>query len=159
MKKLTEQLVPLYLSKEKFEECIRELDTIGSQILPEIRNRMAIAYEDGDIPENNPFLTANDDLQKAFKRRNELREIIARAKLYKGHKERHIIHLGSSFSVEINGTTRTITLVSSEEADPANGKISIDSPIGKALLGHLPGEIINVTTPSGIMHIRICNCI
>ncbi len=155
MRSRAEKLVPLFLTEEKINVIKNELLEIETIILPEIRKRMAAAYEDGDIPENNPFITANEDLQEAMKRRNDLRKQLARAKLFKPHKERDILHLGSTCTIKVGGETLRITLVSSEEANPTAGKISIDSPLGSALLARLPGETVEFTTPSGTQKVSI----
>lgn len=156
MPKKLPPLEPLFLTKDKILEIKNEIRVIDKEILPEIRKRLAAAYEDGDIPENNPYLTANDDLQDALRRRNELRHLLSRVKLFKPHKERENIHLGSNVHISINGTeSKTITLVSSEEAEPSIGKYSVDSPIGKALLGSFPGEAVYAETPLGVITIHV----
>lgn len=149
-------LSPLFLTQEKIQEIKAEIQHITNVQLPEIRTRLATAYEDGDMPENNPWITASIDLQNAMSRRNELRRLLARAKSYKPHAEKGIIHLGSTLQIQINESRPTsITLVSSEEADPSEGKISIDSPIGCALLQGKVGEQVFVETPAGNVKILI----
>lgn len=149
-------IIPLFLTEGKKLEIQMELKDLEKNILPTIRKRLAIAYEDGDIPENNPFITAHEDLQKAMKRRNELRELLMRSKLYTPHKEHGVIHLGSTVVIRINaGATQSITLVESEEANPEAGKISTESPLGKALLGQKAGSHLLLPTPSGTQRVEI----
>lgn len=144
---------PIFLSPEKLKEIVQELEAIETRILPEIRRRLAIAYEDGDLRENNPWEAANNELQESMKRRNELRLLLVRAKYFeKDTGKRSAITVGSSLLVSIaGGKPRMVTLVSSEEANPIEGKISVDSPIGKALLLALPFA----ETPSGKLAIEI----
>lgn len=158
MPKKKPDLAPLFLTDEKKAEIYAELKEIETIILPEVRKRLATAYEDGDIPENNPFITANDDLQEAMKRRNDLRRLLLRAKIY--NQEHHTrrtdgIHLGDTAVVVLGSDTLSVILVNSEEADPAENKISVDSPLGKALLGKLPGETVEFHTPSGSQTVSI----
>lgn len=156
MSKKFVEIQPIFLTKEKIAEIIEELHLIDTVILPEIRKRMSDAYEDGDIPENNPWLTANDDLNNAMKRKNELRNLHLRAKKYKPNRKSGILHLGSNVIIRINeGTEQAVTLVASEEANPLEGKMSIDSPIGKALLGKKPEVTFFVETPSGKTSITV----
>ncbi|PIY17238.1 hypothetical protein COZ14_03640 [Candidatus Dojkabacteria bacterium CG_4_10_14_3_um_filter_Dojkabacteria_WS6_41_9] len=146
---------PIFLSKEKLKEIEQELEKIEAHILPEIRRRLAIAYEDGDLRENNPWESANNELQESMKRRNDLRLLLVRSK-YCGNAEdkENSITNGSTLTISIAGGEPTkVTLVSSEEADPTLGKISIDSPIGKALLLKLSFA----ETPSGKVAIEILN--
>lgn len=156
MKKKQPTLEPIFLTPEKISDIQIELTEIEEQILPEIRKRMSSAYEDGDIPENNPYLTANDDLQNAMRRRNELRYLLARSKAYpKESARKNRISLGSNLTISINGgTPQGITLVSSEEASPLEGKLSIDSPIGKGI-AVAKTRVFEIETPSGKIVIEI----
>lgn len=149
-------LSPLFLTQQKIQEIKDEIQHINTTLLPEIRIRLATAYEDGDMPENNPWITASIDLQNTMARRNELRRLLLRAKIYSPHKEHNKIHIGSKIKVQIEGSKPTeVTLVSSEEASPQEGKISVDSPIGQALLSGKVGEETFAETPAGTLKITI----
>lgn len=145
---------PLSLTPEKIEQIITELDHIERKLMPSIRKRLADAYEDGDMPENNPWLTANDDLQSSLKRRNELRHLLARVKSFEKliqHKQSTAagLGIGSIHTISINnGQPKTVTIVASEESDPTSDKISIDSPLGKALVCEL-SERFELQAPGG----------
>jgi len=65
------------------------------------------------------------------------------------------VAVGSQVSVSVNGDKMELMLVGSDEADPAIGKISVDSPIGKALVGHKAGDSVAVKTPAGEMNYQI----
>ncbi|WKZ23553.1 MAG: GreA/GreB family elongation factor [Candidatus Dojkabacteria bacterium] len=156
MKKKSLPLEPLYLTEEKIAEISQELAELENIALPEIRKRLAVAYEDGDIPENNPWLTANDDLQLAFKKRNTLRKLLQRAKLYRAKKTQTDSSLGKSFRIVFgNGNFSTVTLVSSEEAAPQEGKISEASPLGKCLKKVKKTGDFSFETPAGIQQITV----
>ncbi|MFZ6022564.1 MAG: GreA/GreB family elongation factor [Patescibacteria group bacterium] len=149
-------LSPLFLTQQKIQEIKDEIQHINTTLLPEIRTRLATAYEDGDMPENNPWITASIDLQNTMARRNELRRLLLRAKIYSPHKEHDKIHIGSKITIQIEGSKPAeVTLVSSEEALPEEGKISVDSPIGQALLNGKIGQDIFADTPAGTVRITI----
>ncbi|MCC7303983.1 GreA/GreB family elongation factor [bacterium] len=156
MKRRSVILQPLFLSDEKILEIKCELEYIEMTLLPEIRKRLKDAYDDGDLPENNPWITANNDLQEATKRKNELRQLLVRTKLYqKGEAAKSKYSLGSTLHVSINSSApKSITLVSSEEADPTIGKISIDSPIGKAIRNST-SKTCEIETPGGKIRLTL----
>jgi len=144
---------PLFLTSEKIAEIKSELEHIEKTLMPSIRKRLAEAYEDGDMPENNPWLTANDELQSSMKRRNELRHLLLRSKKHQTtpdhNTEATTMGIGRAITISINNAApQTITLVASEEADPQNNKISVDSPLGKALMQNLE-ETFELETPGG----------
>jgi transcription elongation factor GreA len=147
---------PLHLTPGKITEIEAELEYFEKTLLPSIRKRLAEAYEDGDMPENNPWLTANDDLQSSLKRRNELRHLLARSKTFeKQHLGAGQTGIGSKHKISINnGATKEITLVASEEADPSENKISIDSPLGKAIAVATSSKFI-LETPGGKVTVAI----
>jgi len=146
---------PIFLSPEKLKEIAQELETIETHILPGIRRRLAVAYEDGDLRENNPWESANNELQENMKKRNDLRLLLVRSKYCMNSEvKENISTTGSTLTISIaGGEPKKVTLVSSEEADPMLGKLSVDSPIGKALLLTLPFA----ETPSGRVAIEILN--
>ena len=156
MPKKGKKLEPVFLSTEKIAEISAELHELEHVTMPEIRQRMATAYEDGDMPENNPWLTASSDMEKAMKQRSDLRELLARTKLFKKEEELETLQLGNSAKISINGgSCISVHLVSSEEAAPAQGKVSIESPIGRGLIGRKQGDTITVETPGKTLVVAI----
>ncbi len=151
------EVPPLFLSEEKIKEIQSELDAIENQILPSLRKRLADAYEDGDLPENNPWITANTELSEVQQRRNILRFHLARAKAAKKlPKSRARFSVGSEVTISLNGATpQKITLVESEEADPLTGKVSVDSPIGRAILDSFGQKTLTVKMDTRTIKIDI----
>lgn len=145
---------PLSLTPEKIKQIKSELEILERKLMPSIRKRLADAYEDGDMPENNPWLTANDDLQSALKKRNELRHLLARAKTFEKQRKRGdlpISAIGNTHKISINnGAAIEVMIVASEESDPVNNKISVDSPLGKALAMNV-ASVFTVATPGGTL--------
>jgi transcription elongation factor GreA len=155
MKKSKDILDPLFLTKDKINEINTELLDIEAVQLPEIQRRMATAYEDGDLPENNPWIAANNDLQEAIKRRNDLRRLLHRSKQFEKSKKTRGDKIGKNLVISINGgEEQTILLVTSEEADPLAGRLSCDSPIGKALSQMKAGQESEIETPGGRLRVK-----
>jgi transcription elongation factor GreA len=66
-----------------------------------------------------------------------------------------VLDLGTTFEVEVNNQSKTFSLVGSSEADPLNGKISNESPIGQAFMGHGVGDVVEIQAPSGMVVYKI----
>lgn len=148
--------VPLYLTDEKVAEIKRDLAELENVIMPSIRKRLSVAYEDGDIPENNPWLTAAEELNEAMHQRNVLVDMLSRRKKPPEKSKSTKISLGSSVNIKVGASSLiSIVLVSSEEADPVMNKLSVDSPIGSALVGKKRGDHVIAKTPSGDIPIEI----
>lgn len=147
--------VPLYLTDDKVAEIKAELAELENVVMPAIRTRLATAYEDGDMPENNPWLTAAEELNNAMGRRNQLLDLLARRKKLSKKTPAQKITLGSTVTIKIYNKLATYLLVSSEEADSLDNKLSIDSPIGLALLGKKSGDKVVAKTPGGELEILI----
>lgn len=145
---------PMHISAEFKAELERELEHLRNDVRPVIAGRLKLAREGGDITDNSAFEQAKEELARLMGRMAEieatLREavIINHQPLTNGKRAK--IEIGSVVTVaRTDGITRTYTLVSSLEASPADGKISDESPIGKALFGRKRGDKVKVVAPSG----------
>lgn len=116
--------------KKQLEE---ELKTLIAE-RPAITERIAIARSFGDLSENEEYSSARNEQKIAETRILQIEEILKNAKIIKSDAGSKI-SLGSTVTFTINGKEQTYTIVGPVEADPAKGKISDASPIGKALLG------------------------
>lgn len=113
----------------------------------EIADRIAEARDYGDLSENAEYDSAREEQGIVETRIAEIEDILLNAeeiKAVKGGK----IHLGSKVTLE-NGSVKVYTLVGPVEADPMNGKISNESPLGIALIGKGSGEEVTINTPKG----------
>lgn len=119
----------------------------------EIADRIAEARDYGDLSENAEYDSAREEQGVVETRIAEIEDILMNAeeiKVKKGGK----IHLGSRVTLK-NGTTREYTIVGPVEADPVNGKISDQSPIGLALMGKSEGDQVTISTPKGDVEYKI----
>ena len=138
-----------YLSLEKVGELKIELIELKDNKIPDIANKIDEAKQLGDLSENAEYHAAKDEMAWAQGRVIELDHILNDYILIKGDSEKDVVSLGSNVEVEVSGQKKTFTLVGQQEADPLEGKISNESPIGNALMGAKKGEKIKIKTPAG----------
>src|SRR5947208_14487384 len=107
----------------------------------QMAQRIQAARELGDLRENAEYDTAKNEQGLMEARIRQLEDILRRAELMEpGDAVASRVAVGSTVTIEIDGEEETYTIVSPVEAKPREGKISNESPVGRALLGHRPGE-------------------
>lgn len=126
------------LTAEGKKELEKELDELIKG-RPAIAERIAIARSFGDLSENEEYSSARNEQKVAESRILEIQEILKNAKVIRGGKKTKV-DLGATVTLNMNGKKVTYTVVGTTEANPLEGKISNESPIGKALLGHKADE-------------------
>ncbi len=121
--------------KKELEDELAEL--IANR--PAITERIATARAFGDLSENEEYSSARNEQKVAEGRILEIQEILKNAKIIRGGKK-STVALGSTVTLDMGGKTVNYTLVGPTEADPFGGKISNESPIGKAIFGRKVGD-------------------
>lgn len=133
-----------------YRQLVEELEQLEKNKRPEAIERLAKARDFGDLSENAEYHSAKEDLSTLEGRVEELKDILTRVVVVdvqkSGSKE---VGLGSVVHIEVNGSKHEFTIVGEWEADPAAKKISHESPLGKALMGKMVGESVEVEAPSG----------
>jgi len=142
------------LTKEGLEELKREHKELVSIKRPAAVVRLSDAREAGDLSENSEYVSAKQDLSFMDTRISELEEIIRSAKIIRVNSNGKV-DIGSKVTVHIDGRRDVFHLVGEWEADPKNRKISHESPLGKALLGKMVGDEIEVEAPAGKIKYKI----
>lgn len=139
-----------YLTKEKFEELKTELEDLKKNKRREVADNLEYAKSMGDLSENAEYHEAREEQAEVEDRIAKLEQIIKNAEIVKAHHGGKIT-IGSTVVVEKTKekTKHTFTVVGSEEADIAQGKVSNHSPIGMALIGKSKGDEFEVSTPKG----------
>ncbi len=130
---------------DKLKDELRNLKTVRRR---EAADRIEKAKELGDLSENAEYAEAKDDLAFIEGRILELEDYINRAVVI-GRADSDKVSLGSKISVRVKDKERSFTIVGPNEADPAQGRISNETPLAQALFGKRVGEKIEVKTPSG----------
>lgn len=145
-----------YLTQEGLEKLKVELDTLVRSRRKEIAARIQEAKELGDLSENAEYQEAKNEQAFNEGRIEELENIIKHAAIIEEDKKPSgIIQVGSTVTLSKDGATIAYQIVGSNEADPINGKISNESPIGRALLGKKVAEIAVVVTPKGDVNYEV----
>lgn len=115
----------------------------------EVAERIKTAREFGDLSENAEYSSARQDQDRAESRIAEIEKILQNVEVIKAPKGDSKVALGSNVSLKsATGSTKQFQVVGTVEADPLNGKISDESPIGKLLIGKKVGEEVEIKTPT-----------
>lgn len=138
----------LLLTKEGLEKLQKELEDLKNVRRPAVIARIQAAKELGDLSENADYDDARNEQSFIEGRIQELEDMIKRAKVV-AKVAGSTVGMGSKVTILTGSKSATYEIVGSTESNPSQGKISSESPIGKALLGHGVGEKINVNTPAG----------
>jgi transcription elongation factor GreA len=149
---------PVYVTPEGLEELKKELDTLVNEKRSDLAERLHFAIKQGDLSENADYQAAKEEQGFLEGRILELKQAIRNAVLIKkSDKNDGIVRLGSEVTVQEIGfdDQETYHLVGATEADPSNGRISNESPLGKALLGHKVGDKVSVRAPAGKIKFEI----
>jgi transcription elongation factor GreA len=145
----------IYLTKEGLEKLRKELEELKSVKRKEIAKRIEEAKELGDLSENAEYASAREEQALIEDRIVELENIIRGATVIEEPKDSSQVELGSVVRVEIDGQTKELSIVGTQEIDPLQGKISHQSPLGRALLGKRAGEEGEVEAPKGKIKFKI----
>ncbi len=137
-----------YLSKERLEELKEELNNLKKKRRVEVADRLKHAKEYGDLSENAEYAEAREEQAAVETRIFELDDLLKKAEVIK-KSGGDTVHVGSTVTVKKGDKTETYTIVGSYEAKPEGGKISDESPIGRAFLKHKVGDNVTVATPAG----------
>lgn len=137
-----------YFTKEGLENLKKELKRLKEKKRPYLVKRVTKAREMGDLSENSEYSSAREELSILDLRIKEIEANLKIGKVIKKHNKK-TISLGSKVSIKTKGKSYVFTIVGELEADPLNQKISHHSPLGKALLGKKPGEIVEIQAPLG----------
>lgn len=144
-----------YLTQDKYEELLHELEQMKTAGRHEIAERLKHAKELGDLSENSEYQEAREQQSRLEQKINQLEDLIRNASIIKKSSGNNVVKIGSKVVMERNGETVSYSIVGSQDADPAQGKISNESPIGKNLLGLAVGDSVSVLTPKGEMTLKI----
>jgi transcription elongation factor GreA len=140
---------PTYLSKDGLEKLRAELDQMTSVKRPEVAQRIHDAKEHGDLSENAEYEDAKNEQAFVEGRIQTLQALIKNATIIDEHHSTDHVQIGSTVKVASDDGEESFTIVGSTEAKPTEGRISNESPVGRALLGRKKGETINVQVPAG----------
>ena len=148
---------PVVMSPAALAALQAEIEQLESSGRQEIAERIRVAREWGDLKENAEYHDAKNDQARLETRILVLRDKLAHAEVRETQAGWDTVGLGSRVELRDPATGRTLayTLVSSLEADATAGRLSIDSPVGKALAGARQGQTVAVATPRGERRLEV----
>lgn len=148
-----------YITKEGLEKLKKELEELINIKRPKTVEMLSISRSQGDLSENAGYHSAREELQFIDSRIAEIENIIKFSVVQNGSSSK--ITVGSTVVVtEVsNNQEFTYTLVGASEANPMEGKISHESPLGAALLDKKIGDIVTISTPAGELKYKITKLI
>ncbi len=132
--------------KEKLSELEKERDRLVVD--------MEAARQEGDLSENSAYHNLRENLTIVRNQIGDLKQRLSNVEITSKNGD-GTIGVGNKVVVEVNGKTKNIQIVGGGEADPLNGKISYQSPIGSCLMGRKKGETVEVETPAGATEYKI----
>ena len=145
-----------YLTQEGYDRLLKELDYLRTEKRSEVADRLRNAMEDGELIENAELEAAKNEQSFVEGRIKELEILLANAKLIEENASNDTIQVGSKVKVKEDGfDPEEYVIVGHAEADPRLGRISNESPLGKALLNHKAGDKVKVEAPGGAFEIDI----
>jgi transcription elongation factor GreA len=148
-----------FLTKDGFQKLQEELDQLRTVKRQEVADRLHEAMEGGELIENAEYEAAKNEQAFVEGRIQELEMLLATARVIEEEERNHRdgqVGVGSTVTIQEQGfETETYTIVGAAEANPREGKISNESPIGKAILNHEIGETVAVETPGGTYKVKI----
>lgn len=141
---------PQYLTVEKRAELEKELEHLKSGRRAEVAEHLEYAKKLGDLSENAEYHQAREEQAEVEDRIRRLEDLLKNASIIEAGVA-DVVGIGSTVRLEKDNDNKSMlyTIVGSEEADTAQGKVSNLSPIGSAILGHRKGDKVKVSTPKG----------
>jgi transcription elongation factor GreA len=146
-----------YLTSAGIKKLQEELDYLVNVRRPEVARQIADAKADGDLAENAGYEEAKNTQAFVEGRILTIKSLLSNAVIIKENGSKDSVDVGNKVTIRDleYGDQSTYTIVGSAEVDPGNGRISLRSPIGHALMGHQKGDRVEVQTPSGAVQFEI----
>ena len=146
---------PVLLTKEGLDKLQIELEELRTVRRPEIAERIKYAKDFGDISENAEYEDAKNEQGMLEGRILTLEAMLRNAVVIEQAEDATVVQVGSTVEVKDEYGTQAFTIVGPAEVDVTSGRISLESPVGKALLGRQIGDRIDVQSPGGIRQLQV----
>ncbi len=146
----------IYLTREGYDKLEAELEYLRTVRRQEVARRLHDALAEGDLLENAELEAARNEQAFVEGRILELETLLGNAEIIEENRFGEVVGLGSRVTiVEGDGPPETYHIVGSAEASPSEGKISYESPLGRALMGCRVGDEVTVNAPDGLLVFRV----
>jgi transcription elongation factor GreA len=145
-----------FLTREGYDKLQEELEFLRTVRRQEIANRLHEAMEGGELIENAEYEDAKNEQAFVEGRIKELEILLATARVITDEEKHENIQVGTKVTIKEKGSdSETYIIVGAAEANPRGGRISNESPLGKALMNHRSGEVVKVDAPGGSFEVHI----
>ena len=149
--------MPKYITNEGLKKLQKELDYLKTTKREELAERLQKAIAQGDLSENFDYTDAKEQQAMLEGKIGEIEDQIRESQIVSDTQQTVEVQIGSTVEVENGSEKFTFTVVTAQDADPFQGKISAESPIGEALLGKRKGDSAQVEIPDGVTQYKILN--
>lgn len=147
---------PTFLTREGYQKLQEELEYLRTVKRQEVAQRLHEAMEGGELIEDAEYEAAKNEQAFVEGRIQELETLLANARVIEGTGNGEIVQVGVTVTIqEEGGQPEVYTIVGPAEANPRNGRISNESPLGRALLDHRAGDRVRVDAPGGSFFVHI----
>jgi transcription elongation factor GreA len=146
---------PVLLTRDGLAKLEHELEELRTVRRSEVAERIKYAKDFGDISENAEYDEAKNEQGMLEGRILVIENMLRNAVIIEEGSESGIVSVGTTVDVKDDFGKQTLTIVGPAEVDVAEGRISMESPVGKALLGHSVGDTVDVVSPGGSRQIKI----
>ena len=145
-----------YLTPEGEKNLRNELEELKGPARLEMARRLRSAIQMGDLSENADYIKAKEDQGFLEGRIQELEYVLSHSKIIEENGGHEIVDVGATVTLqEDDYPAEVYYVVGTTEADPQNGRISNESPIGSAIMGKRTGDFVQVSTPAGQVKLKI----
>jgi transcription elongation factor GreA len=146
---------PVLLTKEGLDKLAAELEELRTVRRAEVAERIKYAKDFGDISENAEYEAAKNEQGMLEGRILTLEMMVRNAVIIEQAEVGGVVQVGSTVEVKDEYGTQAFTIVGPAEVDVTSGRISMESPVGKALLGRRIGEKVQVQSPGGLRELKV----
>jgi len=145
-----------YLTKEGYKKLNDELNYLKTTKRQEVADRLHEAMEGGELIEDAEFEAAKNEQAFVEGRIQELNALLSNARIIEDRGTMDVVDIAAKVTIQVDGDDpEEYVIVGPVEADPSEGRISNESPLGRALLDHRAGDTVRVDAPGGSFTVRI----
>jgi transcription elongation factor GreA len=147
---------PSFLTRQGYDKLQDELEYLRKVKRQEVADRLHEAMEGGELIEDAEYEAAKNEQAFVEGRIQELERLLANARIVEETGSRETVQVGATVTIqEDGGDSEVYTIVGPAEANPRNGRISNESPLGRALLNHRAGDVVRVDAPGGSFVVNV----
>ena len=147
---------PSFLTREGYQKLQEELDYLRTVKRQEVAERLHEAMEGGELIEDAEYEAAKNEQAFVEGRIQELEILLANARVIQEAASADVVQVGSRVTIQDGDSDPEVyTIVGPAEANPRNGRISNESPLGRALMDHRAGDTVRVDAPGGSFVVRV----